>query len=348
MDKEIILSYVITTRNKLPYLKEVLNRVLENVQPDEEIVITDGASTDGTVDYLTELFNQEKIHQFISEPDYGEAHGLNKGILMARGELIKIISDDDAFYFQGIQDCKKYMLLNKSTNILNTSGGWFDPDKNNLIVKFTDIYENKFNIWLNDNLPFAHCGLGLMLRKSCLPITGLFEVGIIRADAHFSLKFTSLKINFVWFTGCTYVRILNNNSNSFKYETKIKGETQKLNEYYGFDIDKAYESLGSIDKPKKTLNNKIKSVIQFFNFQNASNRSVSILNNNNISIGNTFCQADEWLKRERNISFDPSAMISLARGDNCGSSVFHQRNVCVSINAFICQTPAGVRRNRAG
>ncbi len=38
MNKEITLSYVLTTRNKLPYLKEVMKRLLENVQPDEEIV----------------------------------------------------------------------------------------------------------------------------------------------------------------------------------------------------------------------------------------------------------------------------------------------------------------------
>ena len=40
---EIKLSYVITTRNKLPYLKELMKWLLENVQADEEIVVADGA-----------------------------------------------------------------------------------------------------------------------------------------------------------------------------------------------------------------------------------------------------------------------------------------------------------------
>ena len=120
MNKNITLSYVLTTRNKLPYLKEVMKRLLENIESDEEIVITDGASTDGTVEYLTDLYTQGKIHHFISEPDNGESHGFNKGILLASGELIKLLTDDDVFYYAGIQECKTYMLENKSLNILNT------------------------------------------------------------------------------------------------------------------------------------------------------------------------------------------------------------------------------------
>ena len=56
------LSYVLTTRNKLPYLKEVMTRLIENVQDDEEIVVVDGASTDGSVEYLKNQFEKGHIH----------------------------------------------------------------------------------------------------------------------------------------------------------------------------------------------------------------------------------------------------------------------------------------------
>ena len=87
MDK-IKLSYVITTFNKLPYLKEVMRLLLQNVQPDEEIVIVDGASTDGTKEYLQNLYNEGLIQQLISEKDLGEAHGFNKALLLAKGDLV--------------------------------------------------------------------------------------------------------------------------------------------------------------------------------------------------------------------------------------------------------------------
>ena len=108
---EIKLSYLITTRNKLPYLKEALGRLIKNAGEDEEIVVADGSSTDGTKEYLSQLYQNGKIHKFISEPDQNEAHGFNKCFVMARGELLKVVSDDDVFYYPAIRECKKFCLL---------------------------------------------------------------------------------------------------------------------------------------------------------------------------------------------------------------------------------------------
>src|SRR5438552_17918629 len=98
MDK-ISLSYLLTTYNKLSYLKEVLKTLMDNRKDDEEIIVTDGGSTDGTREYLQKIYQDGKIDQYISEKDFGEAHGFNKGIMKARGELVKIITDDDVFDF---------------------------------------------------------------------------------------------------------------------------------------------------------------------------------------------------------------------------------------------------------
>ena len=43
------LSYVLVTYNKLPYLKEALAKLLPHKRSDEEIVIVDGGSTDGSL-----------------------------------------------------------------------------------------------------------------------------------------------------------------------------------------------------------------------------------------------------------------------------------------------------------
>src|SRR5215813_13826275 len=122
----ITLSYVLTTRNKLPLLQCVLDRLFEQIKQDEEIVVVDGASTDGTRPFLEGLYAAGRIHQWISEPDCGEAHGYNKGVLLARGELIKLISDDDAFYWPGIQACKAFMLAHPEVDLLAANGAALD------------------------------------------------------------------------------------------------------------------------------------------------------------------------------------------------------------------------------
>ncbi|WP_460620260.1 glycosyltransferase, partial [Hymenobacter qilianensis] len=55
------LSYILTTYNKLPYLKQVLERLMAARQEDEEIVVADGGSKDGTVEYLQGLYAAGRI-----------------------------------------------------------------------------------------------------------------------------------------------------------------------------------------------------------------------------------------------------------------------------------------------
>ncbi|WP_295676193.1 glycosyltransferase, partial [uncultured Mucilaginibacter sp.] len=91
------ISYIIATRNRLPLLKITLQKLIGELQPNEEIVVVDANSNDGAKEYLQKLFDEGKIHQFVSEPDRNQAHGWNKAILMAKGTLIKKIIDDDVF-----------------------------------------------------------------------------------------------------------------------------------------------------------------------------------------------------------------------------------------------------------
>src|SRR3990167_8862320 len=119
----IQLSYITATKNKLPYLKLGLEKVIAQKKPDEEILIADGGSTDGTREYLAELKVQGKIDYFVSEQDFGESHALNKLFLVAKGTLIKIINDDDAYYFPAIEACKEFMLAHSQIDILGMEGG---------------------------------------------------------------------------------------------------------------------------------------------------------------------------------------------------------------------------------
>jgi glycosyltransferase involved in cell wall biosynthesis len=61
-------------------------------EPLEHIVV-DGGSTDGTV----ELLERADGIRWISEPDRGLAHALNKGIAMASGDVIGELNADDVY-----------------------------------------------------------------------------------------------------------------------------------------------------------------------------------------------------------------------------------------------------------
>jgi glycosyltransferase involved in cell wall biosynthesis len=59
-----------------------------------EHIVCDGGSTDSTLDVLTSA--PETVH-WISEPDEGQSHALNKALAMSRGEIIGWLNSDDAY-----------------------------------------------------------------------------------------------------------------------------------------------------------------------------------------------------------------------------------------------------------
>ena len=195
MSKEINLSYVITTYNKLQYLKVTLPFLIRACKSDEEIIVIDGGSKDGTPEYLEELYKKNEIHQYLSEPDKGEAHGFNKAMLRANGELIKIISDDDIYFFEAIESCKKFMIENKEYDLMASNIIQMNlsaPKK--ISADFIKNNERDFLDWKNGKrINTFFCGLSLMMRRSSLPLLGLFNNYFKMIDIEYCVRVTSIK-----------------------------------------------------------------------------------------------------------------------------------------------------------
>ena len=89
-------SIITVSYNSSKTIEKTINSVLSQTYKDVEYIIVDGASSDGTVEIIKEyepLF--EGRMKWISEPDNGIYFAMNKGIQMAKGELIGIINSDD-------------------------------------------------------------------------------------------------------------------------------------------------------------------------------------------------------------------------------------------------------------
>ncbi|CAN5918944.1 N/A [soil metagenome] len=88
------LSFVIPTRNQAQFLAQCIDGCLAQNVEGAEIVVVDGASTDDTTHVLASYGDRVR---WISEKDRGQSDAINKGIRMARGELIAWINSDDYY-----------------------------------------------------------------------------------------------------------------------------------------------------------------------------------------------------------------------------------------------------------
>jgi len=87
------ISIIIPVFNAVTTLPKALQSVLNQSFADREIIIVDGGSTDGTVDYLKGLPNGSVI--WISGKDEGIYDAMNKGVSMSSGEWIYFLGADD-------------------------------------------------------------------------------------------------------------------------------------------------------------------------------------------------------------------------------------------------------------
>ncbi len=90
------VSFVIPTQNHAAFIRRCIDSCLEQDLPDREILVVDGASTDGTQAVLAGY--GDRI-QWVSEPDEGQAQAVNKGVRAASGEVIAWLNSDD--YYAG-------------------------------------------------------------------------------------------------------------------------------------------------------------------------------------------------------------------------------------------------------
>lgn len=97
-------SIVITTYNRLPFLKLAIRSALNQTLPCEIIVIDD-LSNDGTREYVLGLGNRVIYHR--NSVNLGRAASVNLGVELARGKWIKILDDDDRLLPNCIEEMSK-------------------------------------------------------------------------------------------------------------------------------------------------------------------------------------------------------------------------------------------------
>ncbi len=87
------ISIVTPSYNQAQYLEETIRSVLLQGYPNLEYIIIDGGSTDGSVEIIKKY--APWLTYWVSEPDRGQSHAINKGFEVCTGEIINWLNSDD-------------------------------------------------------------------------------------------------------------------------------------------------------------------------------------------------------------------------------------------------------------
>lgn len=91
-----IISVIIVVYNAHTTIEASLKSVLSQSYEARELVIIDGASTDGTLDIIEKYKN--KLGYFVSEKDAGIYDAMNKAIQAAKGDWLYFLGSDDMLF----------------------------------------------------------------------------------------------------------------------------------------------------------------------------------------------------------------------------------------------------------
>jgi glycosyltransferase involved in cell wall biosynthesis len=95
----LTLSVVIPTLNQGDTIEDTLASILAQDCLDHlEIIVMDGGSTDGTLEVLERY--RPWIHHLITGPDGGQSEAINRGLSIAKGDVLAWLNSDD-YYLPG-------------------------------------------------------------------------------------------------------------------------------------------------------------------------------------------------------------------------------------------------------
>ena len=92
----LTISVVTVSFNSAATIARTVESFLAQDYPNKELLVIDGASTDGTLDVLAR--HDDPAITVISEPDDGIYDAMNKGLLRYGGDAVGFLNSDDRFH----------------------------------------------------------------------------------------------------------------------------------------------------------------------------------------------------------------------------------------------------------
>ena len=194
---EKLISIITVCFNSSGTIKDTIDSVLNQTYSNIEYIIIDGNSTDNTVDIMKSYQQKFKEKGFsytwISEPDKGIYDAMNKGILMANGEIIGILNSDDWYSIDAISEVVKTF---KNKKFALVSG---ERRKVKFNKKPFGVHYNKKNIndCIHKIMPINHAAT--FVHKTVYEKIGLFDTSYkLSADYDLIYRAFNASVNFIF------------------------------------------------------------------------------------------------------------------------------------------------------
>lgn len=121
----MIISIVTINFNNKEGLEKTIESVIRQTYNNIEFIVIDGGSNDGSKDIIEKY--KDNISYWVSEPDKGIYHAMNKGIRVAQGEYLYFLNSGD--YFTSDEVLSQIWVENRSEAFVCGNLIWDKKDR---------------------------------------------------------------------------------------------------------------------------------------------------------------------------------------------------------------------------
>ena len=129
-----LITIITVVYNGEKHLEQTIQSVINQTYENIEYIIIDGGSTDSTLAIIKKY--EKHISYWHSEPDEGLYDAMNKGIALAKGELIGMINSDDWYEQDAVKIMATTYLKYPDKDIFHADRYDIDENGNKKIRKF--------------------------------------------------------------------------------------------------------------------------------------------------------------------------------------------------------------------
>lgn len=167
-----LVSIITPSFNQAGFLEETILSVLTQDYPRIEYLVIDGGSTDGSLDILKRYSDRLT---YVSEPDRGQSHAINKGFRVARGEILAWLNSDDTYLPGAVSAAVAFMRVHPEVMMVYGEG-YCITSEGNTIGRFP--WTEPFDLWRLMYVSDYILQQTTFFRRSVLERVGFLDEGL--------------------------------------------------------------------------------------------------------------------------------------------------------------------------
>lgn len=158
-----MVSVCIATYNGERYLREQLSSILSQIGENDEVIISDDGSTDGTLEVLNSYSTDKRIKLF-NNTKKGFVHNFENALNNAKGDYIFLCDQDDVWLPGKVEKCvnllQENIIVNHNSTLVNSDG-------ESLGTNFFSHHKSKKG-YFNNLIRNSYCGCCMAFRRELL------------------------------------------------------------------------------------------------------------------------------------------------------------------------------------